>query len=306
MPDAVKPPLHVADHWIRVHDNKASAQPPRREWRSTVIPKHLYLRMIALRTRQEAEDVRGQLVSGASFFELARAKSTDTSSAKNGGFLGDMAAARLYPAWSRSALALRPGELSQIIEAGGAYVIVERMPRNFREEAEQHYKKAMDFRKTGQQKQSAEELLEALKIYPRLLRALTYLGVTYGEAGNPRAGAQVLTLATELYPQDAGAHFNLGIALGALGNDQEWEEYKRALAIDPDLVSAYLNLGAAYYAKARYDDAIAMYRRGIEANPLVASLHYSLAVALDQQGKTQEAQREMTLAVTIDPKLAKR
>jgi tetratricopeptide (TPR) repeat protein len=84
------------------------------------------------------------------------------------------------------------------------------------------------------------------------------------------------------------------------------EEYKRALAIDPDLVSAYLNLGAAYYAKARYDDAIAMYRRGIAANPLVASLHYSLAAALEQQGKTEEAQRESALAAKIDPNLGKR
>lgn len=305
MPDAVKPPLHVADHWIRVHDTKASAQPPRPEWRSTVTPRHLYLRMIALRTRQEVETVRKQLVSGESFFELARAKSTDTNSAKNGGFLGDLTPANLDPAWSRNALALRRGELSQVIEAGGTYVVIERMPRNFREEAEQHYKKAMDFRKNGEQQQSAAELLEALKIYPRLLRALTYLGVTYGEAGNPRAGAQILTLATELYAQDAGAHFNLGIALGALGSDQEMEEYKRALAINPDLVSAYLNLGAAYYAKARYDDAIAMYRRGIEANPLVASLHYSLAVALEQQGKREEAKREITLAGKIDPKLVK-
>jgi predicted CXXCH cytochrome family protein len=310
MPDAAKPPLRVADHWIRVqgirvHGNKVSAQPPP-EWRSAVTPRHLYLRMIALRTRQEAEDVRKQIISGASFFELARARSIDTNSAKNGGFLGDLTPAQLDPAWWRSALALRPGELSPVIAASGTYVVIGRMPRNFRGDAEQHYKKAMDFRKTGEQKQSAEELLEALKIYPRLLRALTFLGVTYGEAGNPRAGAQILTLATELYPQDAGAHFNLGIALGALGSDQEVEEYKRALAIDPDLVSAYLNLGAAYYAKARYDDAIAMYRRGIAANPRVASLHYSLAAALEQQGKTEEAQRESALAAKIDPNLGKR
>jgi tetratricopeptide (TPR) repeat protein len=179
------------------------------------------------------------------------------------------------------------------------------MPRNFREEAEQHYKKAMEFRNTGQQQRSAAELLEALKIYPRMLRALTYLGVTYGEAGNPRAGAQILTLATELYPQDAGAHFNLGIALGALSSDREIEEYRRALAIDPDLVSAYLNLGAAYYAKARYEDAIEMYRRGIQANPLVASLHYSLAIALEREGKVTEAKQEMTLAGAIDAKYRK-
>jgi predicted CXXCH cytochrome family protein len=306
MPEAVKPPLHVADHWIRVHGTKPVAQGPvPLEWRTTVVPKHLYLRMIAVDSRPEAEDIHNQLSSGASFFELARAKSKDPNTAKNGGSLGDLSADQLDPSWSRAALALRPGELSQVMEASGRFVVLERLPRNFREDAETHYNKAMELRKHGQQQESAAELLEALKIYPRLLRALTYLGVTYGEAGNPRAGAQILTLATELYPQDAGAHFNLGIALGALGSEEEIEQYKKALAIDPDLVTAYLNMGGAYYSKGRYDDAIQMYRRGIEANPLIAPLHYSLAVALQQQGKMEEAQKEMALAAKIDSKFAK-
>ena len=305
MPDAVKPPLHVADHWIRVHADKPvthQREPTRVANHST--PKHLYLRMIAVENRQEAEDVRNQLSAGGSFFDLARAKSKDPDTAKNGGFLGDLTADQLDPSWARMALSLEPGELSGVTETKGRYLVLQRLPRNFREEAETYYNKAMDLRKNGLQQQSAAELLDALKIYPRLLRALTYLGVTYGEAGNPRAAAQILTLATELYPQDAGAHFNLGIALGALGSGDEIAEYKRALAIDPDLVTAYLNMGAAYYAKGRYDEAIQMYRRGIEANPLIASLHYSLGVALQQQGKAEEAQQEMMLAGKIDPQLA--
>jgi predicted CXXCH cytochrome family protein len=305
MPDAVKPPLHVADHWIRVHTDKpVTHQENRPEWRTRVTPKHLYLRMIAVDKRPEAENLRNQLSAGGSFFDLARANSKDPNTAKNGGFLGDVAAGHFDPSWSHAALSLRPGELSGVVETNGRYVVLQRMPRNFREEAETHYNKAMDLRKNGLPQQSAAELLEALKIYPHLLRALTYLGVAYGEAGNSRAGAQILTLATELYPQDAGAHFNLGIALGALGSEEEIAEYKRALAIDPDLVTAYLNIGAAYYAKGRYDEAIQMYRRGIEANPLAASLHYSLGAALQQQGKAGEAQKEMMLAVKIDPKFA--
>lgn len=307
MPEAVKAPLHVADHWIRVHENAATEhKPPAPEWRSTVTPKHLYLRLMALDSRAEADDVRKRLTAGASFFELARAESKDVSTAKNGGYLGDVAADQLDASWSSAALALRPGELSAAIQTANKYIILQRMPRNFREDAEAHYNRAMELRKGGQQQASAEELLEALKIYPRLLRALTYLGVTYGEAGNPRAGAQILTLATELYPNDAGAHFNLGIALGALGSGDEIAEYQRALAIDPDLTTAYLNLGAAYYAKGQYEEAIAMYRRGIEANPLIAALHYSLGVALQQQGNKEEAERELLLARKIDSKVGGR
>ena len=46
-----------------------------------------------------------------------------------------------------------------------------------------------------------------------------------------------------------------------------------------------------------------MYRQGIGVNPLVAGLHYSLGIALDQAGKKQEAEAEMALARKIDPHL---
>jgi tetratricopeptide (TPR) repeat protein len=209
------------------------------------------------------------------------------------------------PGWSKAALSLQPGDISDVIDLRGKYVILQRMPRNFREEAEARFNKAMDLRKEGKRDESAHELLEALKIYPQLLRALTYLGVTYGEAGNPQTSAAILTIATRLYPQDAGAHFNLGIAYGALGRQDEISEYNRAIEINPDLVLAYLNLGAALYAKGQYDDAILAYREGLNVNPLIASLHYSLSIALEQRNNTQEAKDEMALALKIDPNVGK-
>jgi predicted CXXCH cytochrome family protein len=306
MPDQTKPPLRVADHWIRVRPEKSGpVQKALAEWRTEVQPKHIYLRMIAVSERDKAESLREQIAAGGSFFDLARANSQDSGSARNGGYLGDLRTEQLPAAWAQTALALEPGELSQAVETGGSWLILQRLPRGFREDAEAHYNRAMDLRKTGQREQSAAELLEALKIYPQLLRALTYLGVTYGEAGNPQAGAAILSVATHLYPQDAGAHFNLGVALGALNDSREVDEYKSALSIDPDLVSAYLNWGAALYAKGQYREAIELYRQGIQVNPLVASLHYSLSIALQQQGDKAEAQKELELAQKIDPNLAK-
>jgi predicted CXXCH cytochrome family protein len=308
MPEVTdQPPFAISDHWIRVHpEQNVRVTENLAAWRSTVSPKHLYLRMITMDDPSKAESIRQQLLSGASFFDLARANSSDASTAVNGGFLGDLDAGQLDPAWSKAALALQPGEISGIIEVRGKYVILQRMPRNFREEAELRFNKAMELRKQEKRDESVRELLEALKIYPRLLRALTYLGVTYGEAGNPQTGAAILTMATRLYPQDAGAHFNLGIADGALGKQEEIAEYKRALEINPDLVLAYLNLGAALYAKGEYENAIQVYREGINVNPLVASLHYSLSIALQQRNDTQTAKDELALAVKIDPTLAKR
>ena len=91
-----------------------------------------------------------------------------------------------------------------------------------------------------------------------------------------------------------------------MGNEDEISEYKRALEIDPDLIPAYLNWGAALYAKGKYEEAVQVYRQGVNVNPLVASLHYSLSLALGQIQKNDEAQSEMQLALKIDPNLTSR
>jgi predicted CXXCH cytochrome family protein len=307
MANEVRGAFVIAEHWIRAplgQKSKVAGQNP--AWRTTITPKHLYLRMIVSDDREKVSVIRRQLLSGGSFFELARASSVDPGTAVNGGYMGDLEVSQLDPAWSQAALKLEPGELSDVVEANGKYLILQRMPRNFREEAQAVFKKAMDLRKQGKQQESAAELLNALKIYPHLLRALTYLGITYGEAGNPQTGAGILGIATRLFPQDAGAHFNLGIAYGALGNQDEIAEYRRTVEIDPDYVPAYLNWGGALYAKGQYEEAIKIYREGINVNPLIASLHYSLGLALERQQKTADAAAEMALAAKIDPNVASR
>ncbi len=303
MPDSKhSAPFVISDHWIRVHPEQNVAVPENSpEWASKVVPRHLFVRLMVLDDAAKASAIRDQLATGASFFELARANSTDRASAINGGYLGDLDTSALDPVWAKAALALRPGEVSPVITAQGRYFIVGRMPRNFREEAEARFDQAMQLRKAGDRQQATAKLIEALKVDPQLLRALTYLGVTYAEAGNPQVGAGVLSAALRLYPQDAGAHFNLGIADGTLGKSEEIDEYKRALAIDPDYVPAYLNWGGALFLKGQYDEAIKIYREGINVDPLEASLHYSLSLALERENKSQEAQAEKALAEKIDP-----
>jgi len=306
MLDETRGAFVIAEHWIRVNPDqkgKVAAQNP--AWRTTITPRHLFLRMIAMDDKAKASEIRQQLQSGESFFELARANSIDRETASKGGYLGDLETNRLDRAWSAAALKLEPGEISNVLEANGKYVILQRMPRNFRVEAEAAFNKAMDLQKQGKHQDAVNGLLEALKIYPHFLRALTWLGATYGQSGNPSVGVKILTIAAQLYPRDAGAHFNLALAYGALGNADEIPEYKRTLEIDPDYVLAYLNLGAALYTKGQYEEAVHVYRQGIDVNPLYAALHYSLGLALEQEKKADEATAEMELAKKIDPNVGK-
>ena len=163
----------------------------------------------------------------------------------------------------------------------------------------------VELRKNGDRQKSSAELLEALKIYTSFLRALTYLGVSYGEAGNPQTGAAILNVGLQLYPQDPGLHFNLGIAYGAMGKEEEIAEYKKVLEIEPDYVPAFLNWGAALVGAGKYTEAIDAYKKGIAINPLIASLHYSLSIALGHEGKSSEAEAELAVARKIDPNMGR-
>ena len=271
-----------------------------------LIPRHLYLRVMVLDDREKASAIRQQLLSGGSFFELARANSLDPGTAVNGGYMGDIEAGKIDPAWPAAVLKLQPGEISDVAPTKGKFVIIQRLPRTFRDEAAAKVREAEKLRKEGKPQESVAALIEALKIYPHFLRALTYLGITYAQGGNPQVGAEILGLATRLYPKDQGAHFNLGVAYGAMGNADEILEYRRTLEIDADYVPAYLNWGGALYAKGQFENAIQLYRKAVGINPLNAALHYSLSVALDAINEKQEAEAEMNLAARIDSKYAAR
>jgi len=307
MPNQTRGAFVMADHWIRVQPGqkvKVAAHDP--AWRTTITPSHLYLRSMVLDDREKAAAVRQQLSAGESFFDLARTNSIDHDSQINGGYLGDLDRAHLDPAWSAAALRLQPGEISEVLEANGKFVILQRMPRNFRLDAEAVFNHAMDLRKQGRPQEAVNELLESLKIYPHLLRALTWLGAMYGQAGNANVSAGILTVATKLYPKNGGAHYNLALAYGAMGNAEEIAEYQRAIEIDPDFTLAYLNWGAALYEKGQYDEAVKVYRAGLQVSPLLASLHYSLGLALEQQHQTAESEAEIALAKKIDPAVGTR
>lgn len=301
MANEIRGAFVIAEHWIRVQPGEEGKAAHNPAWRTTITPRHLFLRMIVLGDRQKATAIRQQLLSGASFFELARANSLDPATGSQGGYLGDLERSQFDPAWSAAVLKLEPGGVSGVVETNGKYVIIQRMPRNFREDAEAVFNKAMELRKQGKTQDCVNELLEALKIYPHCLRALTWLGALQGQGGNPAVSVKILTIASQLYPQDAGVHFNLALAYGALGNADEIPEYKRTLEIDPDYVLAYLNWGAALDGKGQYEEAIKVYREGIDVNPLFASLHYNLGLALEQEKKTAEAEAEIALAKKIDP-----
>ncbi|MBJ6725480.1 peptidylprolyl isomerase [Geomesophilobacter sediminis] len=76
----------------------------------------------------KAEQIRAELVKGADFATLAKEKST-CSSSKQGGDLGFFGKGRMDPGFEKVAFALKPGELSEVVETRFGYHVIKLVER---------------------------------------------------------------------------------------------------------------------------------------------------------------------------------
>ena len=104
--------------------------------------------------------------------------------------------------------------------------------------------------------------------------------------------------------EDAGGWFARGEALEA--NDPHAAEaaYRSALALDPGLADASLNLGALLCEARRYAEAVQLYDDAVRRSPDVALLHFNRAIALEDQGRPMEALASYNASLQLDPDLA--
>jgi tetratricopeptide (TPR) repeat protein len=65
--------------------------------------------------------------------------------------------------------------------------------------------------------------------------------------------------------------------------------YERAIALEPDVFEAYFNLGNILHDRGRYPEAQSCYREALRLNPAYANAHFYLAVTLEKNGQSREA-----------------
>jgi Flp pilus assembly protein TadD len=302
MPSVDMGALHLVDHLIRVHPEQKTPAVKRDEsLRTQITPVSEYLRLIAENSAEGAASALDRLRGGESFYKAARETSVDHS-ADIGGFLGRKELAALPPAIAREAARLGYGERSGVIPSDGKWFMIERLPRDFRWEAEQLEKQAEDFAARGDAKSAINKAQEALMIDPQFLRAIRFIGLTFAQNGNPKKAEAVLATAARLYPDDATTQFALGAAREALDDKVGARAaYQRAIELEPDFTAAYERLGMADYSAGDLKDAMAAFRQGLQVDPLSAELNYDLGLALRRTGDIAGADQATSLANRLAP-----
>jgi tetratricopeptide (TPR) repeat protein len=98
------------------------------------------------------------------------------------------------------------------------------------------------------------------------------------------------------------AHFNLGRALESSGRlDGAMVEYRRALAIKPDFVSAICNVGEVLAQKGKFDEATTQFRHALQIDLTHAPSHYNLGMLLGRKGDKAGAMAEFQRVLDLLP-----
>ena len=108
-----------------------------------------------------------------------------------------------------------------------------------------------------------------------------------------------------LQPDYVEAHNNLGSAFKALGRYEDAvASYRKALVIDPGSAAAHSNLGNALKALGRSEDAVASYRKALAIDPGSAAAHNNLGNALTELGQPRDAVASYREALAVRPDFA--
>src|SRR5579863_890789 len=190
---------------------------------------------------------------------------------------------------------------------------------------------------------ATEVFTEGNRLFPRSLRMLTGLGVSWYARGSDDIAVERLCQASDLNADDPNPYLILGkmqsvetaqstctmeklgrfvslqpenaqanyyYALGlSRRNDADDLAHaesllEKAVRLDPKLAAAYLQLGVLYSQRGDSSKAVSAYLEAIAANPGLVAAHYRLAQAYGRNGEKSKAQAELQIYDQLSKKTA--
>jgi Flp pilus assembly protein TadD len=128
------------------------------------------------------------------------------------------------------------------------------------------------------------------------------LGALLGDTNRQSEALDANQKAIQLAPDDAETHNNLGNAFIALGRLDEAEvSLRQAITKKPDYHEAYNNLGIMLKDLGRLDEAEVSLKQAILIKPSFIETHYNLGCVLKELGRLDEAEVNFRQVITLKP-----
>jgi Tfp pilus assembly protein PilF len=147
---------------------------------------------------------------------------------------------------------------------------------------------------TGHYDAAIARLRVVVQREPTFIRAYDNLGLCYEAQNQPEEAArqyrEAIRRARETGEQWPWPFLNLGVLLKQRGEMQEAEAlFREALEADPAFAPALYHLGTVLEQNERTDDAVQMLRRAAAADPAYAEPYFALSRIYRRSGRTADA-----------------
>jgi tetratricopeptide (TPR) repeat protein len=145
----------------------------------------------------------------------------------------------------------------------------------------------------------------AVAITPGSWPAHNNLGVALEQAGDLAAAGREFGLAARGWGNLPGPYLNLGRVLAAQGRlEESAQAFRTAVALVPDDAPTRVYLGMVLCALRARRAGLAELETAVALAPDLPLAHYQLGLALEQEGRREEAVRHLTRALQAQPEHA--
>jgi len=153
----------------------------------------------------------------------------------------------------------------------------------------------------GRSAEAVAEYERALRADPKHVKSHNNLALALVELGRLEEAAGHFKTSLELEPK-AEIYSDLGFTMARLGHpDEARADYQKALELDPNCASAHFNLAVTFVQAGAFGEAESHYRQALPGRP-TAETHNGLGYVLARQGRTDDAVAEFRKAIDADPK----
>lgn len=263
--------------------------------------KEVGLRMIIVRSVEEAKALHQQVLKGASFSALAREKSIGPQR-RQWGFSGIVRLDEVQDTLRPVLQKLKLGQVSQPVPLGEYYAIVKLIPMQI----QTLLSTAETALQNGQAASAINAIQMVLKLEPDNVPAYMTLGLAQGEAKQYTNAIESLEKARVYAPREAQIPMLLGVMYthaAEQGPSQPFaqnalEAYRQALSLNERLAPAVeFGIGKIYAAALKQPDkAIEHLQKAAAATPNMPEVHKLLIQAYYDTKRYEKAWQQLRLA----------